>query len=71
MAGMVRANRPGRALPGLSKLLIDTSVLEQTLQRPVSFTDHLTLAWITTSLAARSARGWTTDAASDGRRQPY
>ncbi|MBG6064757.1 DUF2267 domain-containing protein [Micromonospora ureilytica] len=32
-------------------LLIDTSVLEQTLQRPVSFTDYLTLAWITSSLA--------------------
>lgn len=32
-------------------LLIDTSVLEQTLQRPVNFTDYLTLAWITSSLA--------------------
>ncbi|MET7668350.1 hypothetical protein [Micromonospora luteifusca] len=32
-------------------LLIDTSVLEQTLQRPVDFTDYLTLAWITSSLA--------------------
>ncbi|MFC4150054.1 hypothetical protein ACFO0M_27690 [Micromonospora mangrovi] len=32
-------------------LLIDTSVLQQTLQRPVDFTDYLTLAWITTSLA--------------------
>ena len=32
-------------------LLIDTSVLEQTLQRPVHFTDYLTLAWITSSLA--------------------
>ncbi|MEV0725764.1 hypothetical protein AB0I37_23660 [Micromonospora purpureochromogenes] len=32
-------------------LLIDTSVLEQTLQRPVGFTDYLTLAWITSSLA--------------------
>ena len=27
-------------------LLIDTSVLEQTLQRPVQVTDYLTLAWI-------------------------
>src|SRR6201996_85261 len=27
-------------------LLIDRSVLEQTLQRPVHFTDYLTLAWI-------------------------
>ncbi|MEU7587769.1 hypothetical protein AB0A95_15885 [Micromonospora sp. NPDC049230] len=32
-------------------LLIDTSVLAQTLQRPVDFTDYLTLAWITSSLA--------------------
>ncbi|MGC4790589.1 hypothetical protein ACLQ22_22510 [Micromonospora sp. DT178] len=32
-------------------LLIDTSVLEQTLQRPVDSTDYLTLAWITSSLA--------------------
>jgi hypothetical protein len=32
-------------------LLIDTSVLEQTLQRPVGFTDYLTLAWIISSLA--------------------
>ena len=32
-------------------LLIDTSVLKQTLQRPVDFTDYLTLAWIITSLA--------------------
>ncbi|MET8357891.1 hypothetical protein [Micromonospora sp. NPDC005171] len=32
-------------------LLIDTSVLEQTLQRPTSFSDYLTLAWITSSLA--------------------
>ncbi|SCF35557.1 hypothetical protein GA0074696_4784 [Micromonospora purpureochromogenes] len=32
-------------------LLIDTSVLEQTLQLPVDFTDYLTLAWITSSLA--------------------
>ena len=32
-------------------LLIDTSVLEQTLQRPVDFTDYLTLAWIISSLA--------------------
>src|SRR4029453_1174257 len=32
-------------------LLIDTSVLEQTLQRPVDFTDYLILAWIISSLA--------------------
>ncbi|HEY2522578.1 MAG TPA: hypothetical protein VGJ19_20880 [Streptosporangiaceae bacterium] len=32
-------------------LLIDTSVLKQTLQRPVNFTDYLTLAWIISSLA--------------------
>src|SRR4051812_7178764 len=32
-------------------LLIDTSVLEQTLQRPVHFTDYLILAWIISSLA--------------------
>jgi hypothetical protein len=32
-------------------LLIDTSVLEQTLQRPVDPTDYLTLAWIISSLA--------------------
>jgi hypothetical protein len=32
-------------------LLINTSVLEQTLQRPVHFTDYLTLAWIISSLA--------------------
>jgi hypothetical protein len=32
-------------------LLIDTSVLEQTLQRPVDVTDYLTLAWIVSSLA--------------------
>jgi hypothetical protein len=32
-------------------LLIDTSVLGQTLQRPVHFTDYLTLAWIISSLA--------------------
>ena len=32
-------------------LLIDTSVLEQTLQRQVQFTDYLTLAWIISSLA--------------------
>lgn len=32
-------------------LLIDTSVLEQTLRRPVDFTDYLTLAWIISSLA--------------------
>ncbi|MEU7752550.1 hypothetical protein [Micromonospora sp. NPDC049171] len=39
----------GTALVGA--LLIDTSVLEQTLQRPVDWTDYLTLAWITSSLA--------------------
>ncbi|WP_433605469.1 hypothetical protein ACQP2P_27415 [Dactylosporangium sp. CA-139114] len=32
-------------------LLIDTSVLQQTLQRPVGLTDYLTLAWIGSSLA--------------------
>jgi hypothetical protein len=32
-------------------LLIDTSVLEQTLQRPVDLTDYLTLAWLISSLA--------------------
>ncbi|MEU7976350.1 hypothetical protein AB0B48_30380 [Micromonospora sp. NPDC049089] len=32
-------------------LLVDTTVLEQTLQRPVHFADYLTLAWITSSLA--------------------
>src|ERR1700760_3851448 len=32
-------------------LLISTSVLEQTLQRPVHFTDYLALAWIISSLA--------------------
>ncbi|MFI6787646.1 hypothetical protein ACIBG4_09970 [Nonomuraea sp. NPDC050383] len=32
-------------------LLIDTSVLEQILQRPVDFTDYLILAWIISSLA--------------------
>ncbi len=32
-------------------LLIDTSVLKQTLQRPINFTDYLTLAWIISSLA--------------------
>ena len=32
-------------------LLIDTSVLEKTLQRPVDFTDYLALAWIISSLA--------------------
>ncbi|MET8139987.1 hypothetical protein ABZU32_06730 [Sphaerisporangium sp. NPDC005288] len=32
-------------------LLIDTSVLEQTLQRSVDFTDYLILAWIISSLA--------------------
>ncbi|WP_030487904.1 DUF2267 domain-containing protein [Micromonospora chokoriensis] len=35
----------------VGSLLIDTSVLEQALQRPVDFTDYLTLAWITSSLA--------------------
>ncbi|MDG4824987.1 hypothetical protein O7635_24325 [Asanoa sp. WMMD1127] len=39
----------GTALAGA--LLIDTSVLEQTLQRPVVWTDYLTLAWIISSLA--------------------
>ncbi|MEU8612507.1 hypothetical protein AB0C29_31405 [Actinoplanes sp. NPDC048791] len=32
-------------------LLIDTSVLEQTLQRPARVVDYLTLAWIISSLA--------------------
>jgi hypothetical protein len=32
-------------------LLIDTSVLEQNLQRPVGVTDYLTLGWIISSLA--------------------
>lgn len=32
-------------------LLIDTSVLQQTLQRPAHATDYLTLAWIISSLA--------------------
>ncbi|WP_225854816.1 hypothetical protein [Micromonospora sp. ALFpr18c] len=32
-------------------LLIDTSVLEQTLQQSVGLSDYLTLAWITSSLA--------------------
>ncbi|WP_433279617.1 5,10-methylene-tetrahydrofolate dehydrogenase [Pseudonocardia xinjiangensis] len=32
-------------------LLIDTSVLEQTLRRPVDVTDYLTLTWIISSLA--------------------
>ncbi|GIH97433.1 DUF2267 domain-containing protein [Planobispora siamensis] len=32
-------------------LLIDTSVLERKLQRPVDFTDYLMLAWIISSLA--------------------
>ncbi|MFC4063585.1 hypothetical protein, partial [Actinoplanes subglobosus] len=32
-------------------LLIDTSVLEQSLQRPAHATDYLTLAWIISSLA--------------------
>ncbi|WP_433317349.1 hypothetical protein ACQP0U_08805 [Micromonospora sp. CA-269861] len=39
----------GTVLVGL--LLIDTSVLEQSLKRPVNVTDYLTLAWITSSLA--------------------
>jgi ABC-type Mn2+/Zn2+ transport system permease subunit len=34
-----------------SALLIDTSVLEQSLQRPVHFPDYLTLAWIISSMA--------------------
>ncbi|WP_305789990.1 hypothetical protein [Symbioplanes lichenis] len=32
-------------------LLIDTSMLEQTLQRPVGVTDYLTLGWIISSMA--------------------
>ena len=32
-------------------LLIDTSVLERVLQRPVDFSDYLTLAWLISSLA--------------------
>jgi hypothetical protein len=32
-------------------LLIDTSVLEQSLRRPVDVSDYLTLAWIISSLA--------------------
>ena len=32
-------------------LLIDTSVLQQTLQRPVHFSDYLMLAWLISSLA--------------------
>ncbi|MET8090272.1 hypothetical protein [Micromonospora sp. NPDC005220] len=39
----------GTALVGA--LLIDTSVLQQILQRPVNAGDYLTLAWITSSLA--------------------
>ncbi|MEU6797434.1 hypothetical protein ABZ907_37560 [Nonomuraea wenchangensis] len=35
----------------VAALLIDTSVLEQNLQRPVDFTDYLNLAWIISSLA--------------------
>src|SRR5919199_2393563 len=35
----------------VAALLIDTSVLQQTLQRPVGLTDYLTLAWIISSLA--------------------
>jgi hypothetical protein len=35
----------------VAALLIDTSVLEQSLQRTVAFTDYLTLAWIISSLA--------------------
>src|SRR5690349_23636578 len=35
----------------VAALLIDTSVLGQSLQRPVHFTDYLTLAWIISSLA--------------------
>ncbi|MEU8112868.1 hypothetical protein [Micromonospora sp. NPDC048947] len=35
----------------VGSLLIDTSVLEQVLGRPVNVTDYLTLAWITSSLA--------------------
>jgi len=39
----------GTALAGA--LLIDTSVLEQNLQRPADISDYLTLAWIISSLA--------------------
>jgi hypothetical protein len=35
----------------VAALLIDTSVLEQTLQRPVAAVDYLMLAWIISSLA--------------------
>jgi len=35
----------------VAALLIDPSVLETTLQRPVEVTDYLTLAWLTSSLA--------------------
>ncbi|MEU1589581.1 hypothetical protein [Micromonospora sp. NPDC005710] len=35
----------------VAALLIDTSVLEQVLQRPVKVGDYLALAWITSSLA--------------------
>jgi hypothetical protein len=35
----------------VAALLIDTSVLQQTLQRPVGLADYLTLAWIISSLA--------------------
>jgi hypothetical protein len=44
-------------------LLIDTSVLEQNLQRPVAFNDYLTLAWIISSLATVGGAigsGWRT-----------
>jgi hypothetical protein len=44
-------------------LLIDTSVLEQSLQRPVDVTDYLTLAWIISSLATVGGAigsGWRT-----------
>ncbi|GLY93965.1 hypothetical protein [Actinoplanes sp. NBRC 103695] len=35
----------------VAALLIDTSVLQQTLHRPVGIADYLTLAWLTSSLA--------------------
>ncbi|GAA0222758.1 hypothetical protein [Cryptosporangium japonicum] len=44
-------------------LFIDTSVLEQTRQRPVDLTDYVTLAWLISSLppsVARSDPGWRT-----------
>jgi hypothetical protein len=44
-------------------LLIDTSVLEQTLQRPAHATDYLTIAWIISCLATVGGAigsGWKT-----------